>query len=328
MRATKIIDIRDVGDLRIGQAEDSDAGTGCTVIVVPGGAVGGVDVRGGGPATRETDLLDPVNMVETVFAVILSGGSAYGLDAAGGVMRFLEEKHIGFPVGEMVVPIVCGASLFDLAVGNGSVRPDAEMGYKACGNAFDRAPLLEGNHGAGTGATVGKYAGPSRMMKSGIGQYALQSGKLKVGAIVAVNALGDVLSCDRKEKLAGVLNEDLSGIDDTCRLVLENRTPEKDVFSGNTTICCVVTNARLTKPQAGKLASIAQNGLVDVISPVHTMNDGDTVFTLALGEVDADPLAAGILAREAVARAINRAVKEARPAYGLKCAADFQADVQ
>ncbi|MDD2294796.1 MAG: P1 family peptidase [Eubacteriales bacterium] len=328
MKGTQVIDIRSIGDVFIGQAENATAGTGCTVIISPRGAVGGVDVRGGGPATRETDLLDPVNMVESVFAVILSGGSAYGLDAAGGVMRFLEEQKIGFPVGEMVVPIVCGASLFDLMTGDGSVRPDAAMGYEACKEAFAGATLMEGNHGAGTGATVGKYMGPERMMKSGIGHYALQAGDLKVGAIVAVNALGDVIDCDSRRTLAGVLSEDTDAIDDTCSLVLENQDSEKDVFSGNTTIGCVLTNARLTKPQAGKLAAIAQNGYADVIRPVHTMADGDTIFTMALGQVDADPLAVGILAREAVARAINRAVCETRHAYGLKCASDFKTDGQ
>lgn len=324
MKGTQVIDIRSIGDVRIGQAENASAGTGCTVIISPLGAVGGVDVRGGGPATRETDLLDPVNMVESIFAVILSGGSAYGLDAAGGVMRFLEEQKIGFPAGEMVVPIVCGASLFDLIVGDGNIRPDAAMGYQACGEAFAGASLKEGNYGAGTGATVGKYMGLQRMMKSGIGHYALQAGDLKVGAIVAVNALGDVIDCDSRRTLAGVLTQDANGIDDTCDLVLENQDPTKDVFSGNTTIGCVLTNAKLTKPQAAKLAAIAQNGYVDVIRPVHTMSDGDTIFTMALGQVDADLLAVGILAREVVARAINRAVSEAQNAYGLKCASDFQ----
>ncbi len=323
MKGTELIDIRSVGAFHIGQAQDAQAGTGCTLIVAPKGATGGVDVRGGGPATRETDLLDPVNLVESVFAVVLSGGSAYGLDAAGGVMRYLEEKKIGFPVGPLVVPIVCGASLFDLLVGDGKVRPDAAMGYAACAEAFSGAEFREGNYGAGTGATVGKYMGLERMMKSGVGCYALRAGELKVGAIVAVNALGDVIDCDSRRKLAGVLSADGTFIDDTCRLVLENQDANKNVFSGNTTLGCVITNARLTKSQANKLAALAQNGYADVIRPVHTMSDGDTIFALAEGEVDADPLAVGILAQEAVARAVNRAVLCAGRAYGIPCASDF-----
>lgn len=328
MNGAKIIDILDIGGFLIGQAENEQAGTGCTVVIAPKGATGGVDVRGGGPATRETDLLDPVNMVESLHAVILSGGSAYGLDAAGGVMRFLEEKNIGFPVGNMVVPIVSGACLFDLIVGDGRIRPDMEMGYRSCLAAFAGEALKEGNHGAGTGATVGKYMGMQRMMKSGIGHFALQAGDLRVGAIVAVNALGDILDCDSRRTLAGVLAADGKTLGDTCSCVLENQDLKKNVFSGNTTIGCVLTNAKLTKPQANKLASVAQNGYADVIRPVHTMSDGDTVFVMSSGDVDADTLAVGILAREAVARAINRAVFEAQSAYGLLSASDFHSDVK
>lgn len=328
MKGAQIIDILDIGPFLIGQTQNEQAGTGCTVVIAPKGAVGGVDVRGGGPATRETDLLDPVNLVESLHAVVLSGGSAYGLDAAGGVMRFLEKKNIGFPVGDMVVPIVSGASLFDLIVGDGRIRPDMDMGYRACETAFAGEPLKEGNYGAGTGATVGKYMGLQRMMKSGIGHFALQAGDLKVGAIVAVNALGDILDCDSRRTLAGVLEADGRTIGDTCSFVLENQDPTKNVFSGNTTIGCVLTNAKLTKPQANKLASVAQNGYADVIRPVHTMSDGDTVFVMASGDADADPLAVGILAREAVARAINRAVLAARTAYGIVCASDFLPDEQ
>jgi L-aminopeptidase/D-esterase-like protein len=317
------IDIRSIGNAHIGHAQNIDAGTGCTAIIAPTGAIAGVDVRGGAPATRETDLLDPLNMVESIFGVILSGGSAYGLDAAGGVMRFLEERKIGFDVGLGVVPIVCGASLFDLVVGDAGVRPDAQMGYDACVNAFSDQLLEEGNAGAGTGATVGKYMGIERMMKSGIGFYALQTGDLKVGAIVAVNAMGDVVDLQSRKPLAGVLSEDKRALDSTERLILEHYAMKKNVFKGNTTIGCVLTNAVLTKAQACKLASISHNGYSDVIRPVHTMNDGDSIFALAFGEVDADPLAVGVLAREVVARAVNRAVLAARPAFGLKAASDF-----
>lgn len=319
----KHIDIRSIGDIHIGHAQDIKAGTGCTVILATRGAVAGVDVRGGAPATRETDLLNSINMVESVFGIMLSGGSAYGLDAAGGAMRFLEEKNIGFDVGVGVVPIVCGASLFDLIVGNPKVRPDAQMGYDACVSAFSAEDLKEGNVGAGTGATVGKIMGPERMMKSGIGCFALQIGDLKVGAIVAVNALGDIIDKQTHKKLAGVLKNDKSGIDCTSRIVLEDYDRERNVFSGNTTIGCVITNAKLTKAQANKLASISHNGYADVIRPVHTMSDGDSIFTMALGDVQADMLAVGMLAQEVTAMAINRAVLAAEPAYGLLCANDF-----
>lgn len=319
----KPIDIRSIGDVRIGHAQNTKAGTGCTVIIAPKGAVAGVDVRGGAPATRETDLLDSVNMVEAVFGLVLSGGSAYGLDAAGGVMKFLEERNIGFNVGVGVVPIVCGASLFDLVVGDSRIRPDAQMGYDACVNAFNAELLKEGNFGAGTGATVGKIAGLDRMMKSGIGYYAIQNGNLKIGAIVAVNALGDVVDKEKRTTLAGVLNKDKTGVDSTNRIVLENYNEGRNVFSGNTTIGCVITNAKLTKVQANKLASVSHNGYSDVIRPVHTMNDGDSVFTMSFGEVQADILAVGILAQEVIAAAINRAVLAAQPAYGLRCARDF-----
>ncbi|MGI6719681.1 MAG: P1 family peptidase [Anaerovoracaceae bacterium] len=326
MKGLESIDIRSVGAVRIGHAQNAEAGTGCTVIIAPDGAIGGVDVRGAAPATRETDLLQPVNMVDTVFGILLSGGSAYGLDAAGGVMNFLEEKGIGFDTGSYVVPIVCGASLYDLAVGDGSVRPDASMGYEACAAAFRQDEFLQGNAGAGTGATVGKYMGPARMMKSGIGCCAYRLGRLTVGAIVAVNAMGDVYDSDTMEMIAGVLNETCDGFDDTNRLILENQDDQKNVFSGNTTIGCVITNARLTKPEATKLAQIAQNGYSDAIRPVHTAFDGDTVFAMALGELEADPLACGVLARMAVARAVGNAVRKARPAYGLPCSSDFTKD--
>jgi len=320
----KHIDIKSIGNVRIGHAQNTEAGTGCTVILAPSGAISGVDVRGGAPATRETDLLNSVNFVESIFAVTLSGGSAYGLDASGGVMKFLEEKKIGFDVGVGVVPIVCGASLFDLIVGSPHIRPDVNMGYEACVNAYTGGFLEEGNVGAGTGATVGKIMGIERMMKSGIGYYALQVGDLKVGAIVAVNALGDVIDKDTSAMLAGVLNEDKSEMDSTARIVLENYNKERNVFSGNTTIGCVITNAKLTKVQANKLASIAHNGYADVIRPVHTMSDGDSIFTMSFGEVSADLLAVGILAQEVTARAVNRAVLAAKPAFGLMCASDFR----
>lgn len=317
------IDILDLKGVHVGHAQDEEAGTGCTVILVPDGAVGGVDVRGGAPATRETDLLHPVNLIDGVHAVVLSGGSAYGLDAAGGVMRFLEERNIGFAVGPYVVPIVCGASLFDLFVGDGRVRPDADMGYRACEQAMSGGAVREGNAGAGTGATVGKYMGPERMMKSGIGWHVLTAGSLQVAAIIAVNAMGDVYDVSDGTPLAGVRSEDGRSIDSTERLIVKHAGENRDVFAGNTTIGCVITNASLTKSEATKLAQQSHNGYADVIRPVHTLNDGDSVFALALGRVQADPLAVGVLARKAVASAVNRAVRQAAYAFGVPGSSDL-----
>lgn len=317
MAIAEHIDILDLGSIFIGHEQDEQAATGCTVILVPAGATAGVDVRGGAPATRETDLLNPMNMVDRIHAVLLSGGSAYGLDAAGGVMRFLEEQGVGFPAGPHVVPIVCAASLFDLHLGDGSVRPDGAMGYRACQQAWEGRRPREGNQGAGTGATVGKCMGPQRMMKGGIGIAALAAGPLKVGAVVAVNALGDVVDLDSGAFLAGLRSEDGLRADDSCKRILENAAQSKDYFSGNTTIGCVLTNMKMDKAQANKLAAAAHNGLAAVIRPVHTSSDGDTIFSLALGEVEADALAAAVLAREATALAINRAIRQAQTAYGI-----------
>ncbi|NLP30409.1 MAG: P1 family peptidase [Clostridiales bacterium] len=318
----KEVKITDIKGIKVGSAQDIKGGTGCTVILCEEGAFAGVDVRGGGPATRETDLLKSVNMVEQIHAVMLSGGSAYGLDAGSGAMKFLEEKGVGFDVGVGVVPIVCGASLFDLVVGDPKCRPDKEMGYQACQNASTDKPR-EGNVGAGTGATVGKFLGIDYMMKSGLGTYAVQIGDLIVGAIVAVNALGDVVDVDTGMRLAGILNEDKTALSNTEEVMYAEYAGNRNVFSGNTTIGCIATNAKLSKTQLNKLASIAHNGFARAIRPVHTMADGDTIFALSTGEIEVMPDAIGALATDVMARAINRAVLQAEPAYGLKAASDF-----
>jgi len=318
----KEVSITTIPGIKIGHAQDLVGGTGCTVILCEQGAYAGVDVRGGGPASRETELLKPVNMVEQIHAVMLSGGSAYGLDAGAGAMKYLEEKGLGFDVGVGVVPIVCGASLFDLVVGDPKCRPDQEMGYQACHNASAEPPE-EGNVGAGTGATVGKFLGVERMMKSGLGTYALQIGDLIVGAVVAVNSLGDVIDIETGKRLAGMLNEEGTAVISTEETLYQQYADNRNVFSGNTTIGCIVTNAKLTKNQANKIASIAHNGFARAIRPVHTMADGDTIFALSVGEVEVMPDAVGALAAEVMAKSINRAVLTARPAYGLKAACDF-----
>ena len=318
----KEVSISDIMGIKIGHAQSLEGGTGCTVILCEDGAYAGVDVRGGGPASRETELLKPVNMVEQIHAVMLSGASAYGLDAGSGAMQYLEEKGKGFDVGVGVVPIVCGASLFQLVIGDSKCRPDKAMGYEACLNESSEKSH-EGNIGAGTWATVGKFLGMDYMMKSGLGTYGLQIGDLLIGAIVAVNALGDVIDVDSGKRLAGILNKEKTAIYDTEKTMYEEYDKNRNVFSGNTTIGCIVTNAKLTKTQANKIASIAHNGFARTIRPVHTMADGDTIFVLATGEAEVMPDAVGALSAEVMAKAVNRAVMAAEPAYGLKCARDF-----
>ncbi|MDY0391084.1 MAG: P1 family peptidase [Desulfobulbus oligotrophicus] len=317
------IDFSEIEDIQTGHAHNLDAGTGCTVLISEKGVTAGIDVRGGAPATRESDLLHPVNLVEKVHAIILTGGSAFGLDAASGVMQYLEERDIGFDVQVTRVPIVCGAALFDLAVGDHRVRPDREMGYQACRNAADRT-CANGSIGAGTGATVGKILGMKRAMKSGLGCYAMQVDALKIGALVVVNCLGDVIDPEIGERLAGLLNEDLNGPADTETVMIRSYASKRDLFAGNTTIGVVVTNAILTKSQATKLASMSHDGYARTMRPAHSMFDGDTVFTMATGQVDADLSTLGLLAARVVEKAIVSAVKNAAPLFGLKCWANFE----
>jgi L-aminopeptidase/D-esterase-like protein len=316
------INFTDIEDIQVGHAHNLDAGTGCTVIICEKGAVAGIDVRGGAPETRESDLLDPVNLVEKIHAVVLAGGSAFGLDAASGVMQYLEERNIGFDVQVTRVPIVCGAVLFDLAIGDHSIRPDKKMGYQACLNAANGG-CPEGNVGAGTGATVGKIMGMARAMKGGLGCYAMQLGALRIGALVAVNCLGNVIDPETGERLAGVLNEEMTGLDDTEAIMIQSYADKKNLFAGNTTIGIVATNAKLTKSQAAKLASMAQNGYARTMRPAHSMFDGDTLFTMATGHIEADLSVLGLLSARVMEKAVIAAVKKARPLFGLKCASNL-----
>lgn len=323
------IDITQIDGFRIGHSENLEGGTGCTAILAPGGARAGVSVRGGGPATRETDLLNPEKMTQEVFGIMLSGGSAYGLDAASGLMQYLEERNTGFDVGMGVVPIVPAACLFDLVAGDFTCRPDREMGYAACiDSEQDRDRLPLGNVGAGTGATIGKFLGPDRLMKSGLGAYALEIGELKIGAVVAVNALGDIFDTDTGEKIAGILEEDGCTLGDTSRIMWNDVMVDNNVFTGNTTIGCVITNAALTKAQCNKLADMAHDGYARTIKPVHTSADGDTIFFMAGGslpeEVTINQDALGDLGAYVMAKAINSAVREAESAYGFKAARDLK----
>ncbi|NOY98196.1 MAG: P1 family peptidase [Chloroflexi bacterium] len=319
--------ITDVPGIEAGHAQDVEALTGCTVILCRKGAVGGVDQRGGAPGTRETDLLKPVNLVGKVHAVLLTGGSAFGLDAAGGVMRYLEENKIGFDAGVARVPIVPAAVLFDLALGSASVRPDAEMGYRAAASASSDAPA-EGNVGAGTGASVGKILGMKQAMKSGLGTASMDiGGGVIVGALVAVNAFGDVvdprtggiLAGARSAKVGPIRFGEQGGFADTLSVLktLAGRTVMNVAARGNTVIGVVATNAKLTKAETNKVAQMAQDGLARTVRPAHTMLDGDTIFALSTGQKKADVSTVGAFAAEVFAQAVVNAVKVAAPAGGL-----------
>lgn len=306
-------DITDIPGIRVGHDTNLEAGTGCTVILCNTPAVGGVDVRGGAPATRETDLLHPMNQGEAVNAVLLTGGSAFGLDAAGGVMRYLEERGIGFDIGITHVPIVPAASILDLGFGIATVRPDTAAGYRACEHATAE-PVMQGNVGAGTGATVGKMAGPLFAMKGGLGSASTQlDDGIVVGALAVVNAFGDVIDPQTSQIIAGTRNPTGSGF-------LANPF-------GNTTIAVIATNASLSKVGINKVAQMAHDGMAQVIRPTHTMFDGDTIFALALGprsQIKLDPTTAasytsmiGAAAATTLARAIVKAVRNATDLHGV-----------
>ena len=319
--------ITDVPGIEVGHAQDDDALTGCTVVLCRKGATGGVDVRGGAPGTRETDLLDPVNLVENVHAVLLAGGSAFGLDAASGVMRYLEEQRIGFDAGVAKVPIVPAAILFDLSLGRADRRPDADMGYLAAASASSDAPR-EGNVGAGTGASVGKMFGPKQAMKCGLGTASIEvGGGVVVGALVAVNAFGDVVDPQTSEIIAGLRSADVGPIHlgqagyfaDTLKMMQTffGRTVLSFATKVNTVIGVVATNANFTKAEATKMAQMAHDGIARAIRPAHTMLDGDTLFALATGGKRADVSTVGAYAAEVTAQAILRAARMASSAGGL-----------
>ncbi len=317
------ISINDIEGFKIGQAQNTDAATGCTVIICENGAVCGVDVRGGSPGTRDTDALNPINNREKVHSVVLAGGSTFGLDSAGGVMQFLEERKIGRDVGVTVIPNVCSAILFDLKCGDYRVRPDALMGYNACKDAFNNSPWKSGNYGAGTGATIGTTCGIERAMKGGIGSYAFQFDNLKVGAVIAVNCVGDVFDYENSKMIAGMRSEDGKQIGSSEKVILERFQSGVDLFSGNTIIGTIITNAKLNKSQCTKLAAVAQNGIARCIRPAHTIFDGDTIFSMCTGEVDTQLDAVGILACKAVEYAILDAVRSADSIGCYIAAKDF-----
>jgi L-aminopeptidase/D-esterase-like protein len=306
--------ITDVPGITVGHATNSEARTGCTVILCgEDGAVCGVDVRGAAPGTRETDLLNPSNLVERVHAVLLAGGSAFGLDAATGVMRFLEELGIGYDTGVARVPIVPAAVIFDLAVGNPHIRPDATMGYNACANATDKR-VIEGQIGAGTGAMVGKILGMSYASPGGIGSASMKlADGATVGALVVVNAMGDIIDPESGEILAGAKHPNKRGFLNTQRAIEQGITRESFAVESsntaaisNTTLAVVATDAALTKAQARKVASMAHDGLARAIKPIHTMFDGDTIFALSTGLKQVDVTTVGSIAAELLTTAILR----------------------
>ena len=317
----KEISITSFDNLQIGQAENAAAGTGCTVFLLgKDGATAGLDVRGGGPASRESELLKPTAAAQVIHAILLGGGSAFGLDAAGGAMRYLEEKDIGFDTGITKVPLVCASSIFDLGLGDKNVRPDFNMGYQACVNA-EAGNYQNGSYGAGCGATVGKFLGPEFALKSGIGSFAVQLGTLKVGAIVCVNALGDIYQ--NGKIVAGLLSEDKKGFRATRDAMLKSIQRVDNPFVGNTTIGVVVTNGKFSKSEMNKIAQMAHNGLVRCISPVNTAADGDSIYAMSVGDVNADVNVTGAIAAEVVEQAIINAVMSAAPGSGLLCAKDI-----
>ena len=321
MNEWKEIPINKIKNFKIGHAQNFENATGCSVIICEKGAPCGVDIRGGGPASRETDLLKPTASNNGIHGLLLGGGSAYGLDAAAGIMQYLEERKIGVRVGNAIVPIVSGSCIFDLGLVNDKVRPDKAMGYEACIDS-EKNEIKEGNIGAGTGATVGKMLGVNRSMKAGIGTFAVQVGRLQVGAIVVVNAIGDVYALDSNNRLAGLLNKEQTEII-SSEIEAVKLLQIKSLFTSNTTIGAIITNAKLNKTQMNKVAALASNGIARTIRPVNTSMDGDSIYALSCGHVKSSDDVVGTLGAYVLGKAIENAVLKAEPMYGLKAARDF-----
>lgn len=320
--AIKVIPFNQIKGVKMGHAQDDTAITGCTVLMFDDISDAGVDVRGGGPASRETTLLDPVSNAKGINALVLSGGSAFGLDCAAGVMQYMEERKIGYNVGYTVVPLVCASCIFDLNIGDTFVRPDKAMGYKACEDTINNRGE-SGCFGAGCGATVGKYTGPENAMKSGLGTYAIQIGDLQIGAVVALNALGDIFDITDGKQIAGALKPDKSGFSGTMNAALKNALVPHNVFDGNTTIGAIVTNAAFDKSKLKKIAAMTHNGYARCINPVHTTADGDSIYAISVGNVTADLDVVGSLAAEVMSMAIREAILKANSADGYVSAKDL-----
>ena len=318
--------IKDINGIQVGHAQNYEAGTGCSVIIIRKGAVAGVDVRGAAPGTRETDLLDPTNTVEKVHAIYLSGGSAFGLDGAAGVMEFLEENNIGFQAGAVKVPIVSGAVIFDLDIGDSSIRPDKKMGYHACLNIANTDNSKTGNGciGAGTGATVGKYYGINRCMKGGLGTASIKTGDLIVGALVIVNAFGDIVNPANGKVIAGALDVGKKQFAHPNQLLDTRLFKENSPFMRNTTLGVIATNAQLSKAEAKRLSMSAHDGFARCIIPSHTLYDGDVIFSLATGELKSNLNQLNILAAHVISLAIQNAVFNATAMFGIPAHSDLE----
>jgi L-aminopeptidase/D-esterase-like protein len=328
--------ITDVPGIKVGHAQNLEAITGCTIVLCEKGAVGGVDQRGGGPGSRELALLDPVNHVQHIHGVMLSGGSAFGLDAAGGAMQYLEENDIGYQTTVARVPIVPSAILFDLNIGDAHTRPDKQMGYQACVNA-SKESSAQGSVGAGTGATVGKLLGMGQATKGGIGTASMEiGGGVIVGAIVAVNAVGDVIDPETNRIVAGtrslkkgpisIGSEEIFADSLSIMRSMVGRTLLGLASKANTVIGVVATNARFDKPQAAKLAQMAQNGVVRTVRPAHTMHDGDTIFAMATGEKKGDINIVGAFAAQTMQQAVLNAVRHATSLGGVPSISELFGD--
>ena len=314
----KEINVTDIQPLRIGQVENADAATGMTVLISENGMRAGLDVRGGGPASRDSQMLNPLMSMQQIHSIV-----AFGLGAANGVMDYLEEHDIGFDTGVAKVPLVVQSDIYDLTVGAADVRPDSQMGYEAAKAAFENPNYKDGNYGAGCGASVGKITGMERAMKTGVGSYAVQVGDLQIGAIVVVNALGDIYDWKTGNQIAGLLSEDKTKLASTMESMSASIEAVDNKFTGNTTIAVIITNASFNKSQLCKIAGMGHDGYARSINPVHTSADGDSIYAVSVGDVSADQDLVGSLGAEVLSEAIIRAVTSADSAYGLPSAAEL-----
>ena len=308
----KEISIKEIEGVSIGHAQDENAKTGVSVIYFKNGAQAGCDISGGGPASRETPLTDSMTADNPLNAVVLSGGSAFGLAASDGVMKYLEEQGIGYNTGYALVPLVCQSCIFDLGYGKSNVRPDAALGYEACKNAFECCDDSMGNVGAGTGASVGKLMGMKQAQKAGLGIHAIQVGELQIAAVVAVNAFGDIFNPENGQKIAGLMDPTRSTFLDLEQMFLQFMSVPKDLFNSNTTIGCVITNAKFDKTKLNKIAAMTRNAYARCINPVGTMADGDSIYACSVGEVVSDVNLVGTLSAKVMQKAILKAVEAAK----------------
>ena len=308
----KEISISEIEGVSIGHAQDDVAKTGVSVIYLKKGAQAGCDISGGGPASRETPLTDPMTADNPLNAVVLSGGSAFGLAASDGVMKCLEENGIGYNTGYALVPLVCQSCIFDLGYGQSNVRPDAAMGYEACKNAMNACDISMGNVGAGTGASVGKLMGMKQAQKAGLGIHAIQVGELQIAAVVVVNAFGDIFNPENGQKTAGLMDPARSTFLDLEQMFLRFMSAPKDLFNSNTTIGCIITNAKFDKAKLNKIAAMTRNAYARCINPVGTMADGDSIYACSVGEVVSDVNLVGTLSAKVMQKAILKAIEASK----------------